>query len=134
MNYPTNPIMNPTSCLILQKLLETYRPEEFPALLHQCESWAKTQPLNGLHILDATPVFTNTCAKYAALLAAGASLTICVSTSLTSGIPHDQALLPMLQQWGIPTIDPLHHTPQSAYDIIRQHGLIRQEMDILGLV
>ncbi|MEG0142667.1 MAG: hypothetical protein RSA21_01090 [Akkermansia sp.] len=47
--------MNPTSCLILQKLLETYRPEEFPALLHQCESWAKTQPLNSLHILDAPP-------------------------------------------------------------------------------
>lgn len=97
MNYTTNPIMNPTSCLILQKLLETYRPEEFPALLHQCESWAKTQPLNSLHILDTAPVFTNTCAKYAALLAAGASLTICVSTSLTSGIPHDQALLPSLQ-------------------------------------
>ena len=57
---------------ILEDLSPFYRQEEFPVLLHQCETWAESRPLEGCRVIDASPVFRNTCAKYAALLAAGA--------------------------------------------------------------
>jgi len=56
---------------ILEDLSPFYRQEEFPVLLHQCETWAESRPLEGCRVIDASPVFRNTCAKYAALLAAG---------------------------------------------------------------
>ena len=59
---------------ILEDLSPFYRQEEFPVLLHQCETWAESRPLEGCRVIDASPVFRNTCAKYAALLAAGEPL------------------------------------------------------------
>ena len=51
---------------ILEDLSPFYRQEEFPVLLHQCETWAESRPLEGCRVIDASPVFRNTCAKYAA--------------------------------------------------------------------
>lgn len=55
-------------------LLQHYAAEEWPTLLEQTESWSESRPLEGLTILDATPIFHNTLAKHLALLAAGAEL------------------------------------------------------------
>ena len=78
-----------------------YAPDEFPALLYQAESWASSRPLNGLRILDGTPVFRNTMAKYMALIAAGAEL--CVPPP--SVMPGDPAVLAMLPEFGIRVAD-----------------------------
>ncbi len=78
-----------------------YAPDEFPALLHQAESWAIARPLKGLRILDGTPVFRNTLAKYMALLAAGAELYV----PPPSVMPGDTAVLAMLAGCGIHVAD-----------------------------
>ena len=77
---------------ILEDLSPFYRQEEFPVLLHQCETWAESRPLEGCRVIDASPVFRNTCAKYAALLAAGAELTAAVSPVM----PHDPETVALL--------------------------------------
>ncbi len=66
--------MNAQAANLKAYLLQHYAAEEWPTLLEQTESWAASRPLEGLTILDATPVFHNTLAKYLALLAAGAEL------------------------------------------------------------
>lgn len=53
---------------ILENLFPFYRQEEFPVLLHQYKTWSESRPLEGCRIIDASPVFRNTCAKYASLL------------------------------------------------------------------
>lgn len=78
-----------------------YKPDEFPALLYQTESWASSRPLDGLRILDGTPVFRNTMAKYMALMAAGAELYV----PPPSVMPGDPAVLAMLPEFGIRVVD-----------------------------
>ena len=77
-------------------LLQHYPAEEWPTLLEQAESWAASRPLEGLNILDATPIFHNTLAKYLALLSAGAAVFL----------PHkpilcDPAALRLAESFGI---------------------------------
>ncbi len=57
-------------------LYERYEPQEWPSLRAQIEQWKKSRPLQGLRVLDATPLFFNTLAKHLALLSAGAELII----------------------------------------------------------
>lgn len=78
-----------------------YESDEFPSLLYQAESWASSRPLDGLRILDGTPVFRNTMAKYMALMAAGAKL--CVPPP--SVMPGDPSVLAMLPEFGIRVAD-----------------------------
>ena len=59
---------------LLDFVLASYRKEEFPCLYHQYQEWSVSRPLDGVRVFDTTPVFRNTCAKYAALMAAGADL------------------------------------------------------------
>lgn len=40
---------------ILEDLSPFYRQEEFPVLLHQCETWAESRPLEGCRVIDASP-------------------------------------------------------------------------------
>lgn len=56
------------------ELLTHYPAEQWPSLLHQVEQWSQTRPLAGLKVLDNTPLFRNTLAKFLGLLAAGAEL------------------------------------------------------------
>ena len=82
---------------ILENLFPFYRQEEFPVLLHQYKTWSESRPLEGCRIIDASPVFRNTCAKYASLLAAGAELTVAVSPVM----PYDPETAVLLGQYGI---------------------------------
>lgn len=68
--------MNAHAANLKNYLLSHYQEQEWPTLLQQAEEWSSTRPLEGLRILDATPIFRNTLAKYMALMAAGAELWI----------------------------------------------------------
>ena len=74
-----------------------YSEREFPALAQQIICWKKTRPLEGMKILDGTPVFRNTMVKYCALLAGGAGLTV----SAGKNIPADPQILEILPRFNI---------------------------------
>ena len=76
-----------------------YQPEEWPTLLAQAEEWSATKPLEGLNILDATPLFRNTLTKHMALMAGGAK----VFVPEKSKMPSDPAIFAMLGEFGIGT-------------------------------
>lgn len=97
---------------ILEDLFLFYRREEFPVLLHQYETWSESRPLEGCRVIDASPVFRNTCAKYAALLAAGAELTVALSPVM----PHDPETAVLLGQYGIPVVEA--EQAGGPYDIV----------------
>lgn len=91
---------------VCKKLLDYvsgfYGEAEWPALARQCARWCKDRPLDGLEILDATPIFRNTLPKYAALAAAGAR----VSVSSCPTIPGDMRVVGMLAEFGIGVASP----------------------------
>ncbi len=58
------------------ELLTHYPSEQWPCLLEQIERWSQTRPLEGKRVLEVTPLFRNTLAKFLGLLAAGADLYI----------------------------------------------------------
>lgn len=97
---------------ILEDLFPLYRREEFPVLLHQYETWSESRPLEGCRVIDASPVFRNTCAKYAALLAAGADLTAAVSPVM----PHDPETVALLGRYGIPVAEA--ERTEGPYDVV----------------
>lgn len=106
---------------LLDFVLASYRPEEFPCLYHQYQEWNINRPLVGVKIFDATPVFRNTCAKYAALLVAGADLTVGVADSFSC----DFAVFDMLPQFGIKTVR--NEVTGGDYDLVldcagKHHG------------
>ncbi len=74
-----------------------YPATEFPGLADQVRRWRVSRPLSGLRVLDATPVFANTMAKYLALISAGASVTV----SAHRGIPGDPQVIELLPGLGI---------------------------------
>lgn len=78
-------------------LEQYYKPEEWPALLAQAEEWSAAKPLEGLRILDATPLFRNTLAKHYALMAGGAQ----VFVPQVSKMPSDPAIFAKLDEFGI---------------------------------
>ena len=82
---------------IKDTLMARYRAEEWPALLQQAEEWAETRPLEGLRILDATPLYCNTLGKFMALLSAGAE--VCVPWRYT--LPYDRDVLKRLGDFGV---------------------------------
>lgn len=93
------------------KLLESYPCSEWPALCDQAERFARTQPLAGLRVIDATPVYTNTLAKHLALLAAGAELFV----GIPGGLPHDLAVVSWLAERGISL---LTEPDGTAFDLV----------------
>ena len=76
------------------ELAERFPAAEIPALTAQYEEWQETRPLEGMRILDATPLFFNTCVKHTVLLAGGAEL-VC---TCGDRIPYDPAAVEFLQQ------------------------------------
>ncbi len=87
-----------------------YPTEEFPTLWWQHRQWAEERPLAGLRVLDATPVFGNTLAKYLALTAAGADVTVGVNPIL----PSDAKVVAALPSLGIPVT----WAPQPQFDVV----------------
>ncbi len=97
---------------ILDYVKRFYDAKDFPALLNQYNDWSKTKPLEGLKVLDVTPIFRNTLAKYAALKAAGAEL---FAMSLPS-IPADKKILKILPEFGIKILE--NKNEYQSFDII----------------
>ncbi len=82
---------------IKDHLLPYFPPQEWPTLLAQAEEWSLTRPLDGLRVLDATPLFRNTLGKFMSLLAAGAE----VYVPWHSHLPSDPAVEALLPDFGI---------------------------------
>ncbi|MBR5895869.1 MAG: hypothetical protein IKZ13_10045 [Akkermansia sp.] len=102
--------MNTNAERLRDYVLGLYPAEEWPTLLHQAEEWAATQPLAGLRVLDASPIFRNTLGKYVALLAAGAKVFIPARTNM----PSDPEVIRLLPDFGIETAE----KGQNDFDII----------------
>ncbi len=106
--------MNTHAIRILQEqLLEAYATNEYPALYTQTGRFSESQPFQGLHILDATPLFRNTLTKHLALLVGGASLTVGYGGS----IPYDPEMLDLLKRCGIQTLD-ISQSTTTQFDIV----------------
>lgn len=102
--------MNKQSQTIVSWLTDFYPQGQWPSLLKQAEEWAETQPLKGLRILDATPLYRNTLAKFVPLLAAGAELYLAEKPAM----PHDKKMLAQAVKFGIPAV----HPRKQEFDII----------------
>ncbi|MFI3265617.1 MAG: hypothetical protein R3Y15_00505 [Rikenellaceae bacterium] len=74
-----------------------YSEKEYPTLSLQRAEWAKTRPLEGLEILDATPLCRNSIYKYMNLIYAGASLSIGQNPSSSTS----EQLLELVREAGI---------------------------------
>ncbi|MDD3886232.1 MAG: hypothetical protein PHI35_05135, partial [Victivallaceae bacterium] len=110
-------------------LLGKYRENEFPALRRQLEVWQRKRPFDGMRLLDGTPVFRNTLAKYLPLLAGGAELTVVMS----DGIPGDEAVFNRLPKFGIRTADA--GTLCKRFDVVMDcAGKLSQVNSSLGYV
>lgn len=87
-----------------------YAESEMPALSAQFRRWSVMRPLAGLRVLDATPLFFNTTAKHAVLLAGGADLAVAFGS-----LPWDRSAAEYLDSLGIP----LHsEPPKQEFDIV----------------
>lgn len=102
--------MNAQAEKIRDYLSSHYAPEEWPTLLWQAEEWSRNRPLEGLRVLDGTPLFRNTLGKFMALLAAGAEIWV----PSRPGMPYDAGIMQMLPEFGI------HQAPRNMddFDII----------------
>ncbi|MBR6575896.1 MAG: hypothetical protein IKK73_02065 [Akkermansia sp.] len=98
--------MNAQAEKIRQYLAPHYKPEEWPTLQWQAEEWSKTRPLEGLRVLDGTPLYRNTLGKFMALIAAGAEVWV----PARPGMPFNPAVMHELEQFGI------HRAPRSMDD------------------
>ena len=89
--------MNAQAQKIRDFLSTYYTPEEWPTLLWQAEEWSQSLPLEGLRVLDGTPLYRNTLGKFMALLAAGAEVWV----PERPGMPYDTAIMQLLPEFGI---------------------------------
>ncbi len=74
-----------------------YDKREYPALYEQFNIWNIVKPLKGMRLLDATPVYRNSLLKYRALLAAGADLTVGISSVMA----YDEGIVGLLRECGV---------------------------------
>lgn len=74
-----------------------YGVDEYAVTRRQSDIWADSQPLAGVRILDCTPLFRNTLAKFIPLVAAGAELTVGVHPD----IPSDPAIVSLIPHLGL---------------------------------
>lgn len=87
---------------IKELITSTYEVCEYPILHKQSNDWGSSQPLKGVRIIDATPLFRNTLTKHLALIAAGAELCIGIS----DGVPKDNKIVSLIKESGIKVITP----------------------------
>ena len=102
--------MNAQAERIREYLSKFYQANEWPTLLWQAEEWSRTLPLEGLRVLDGTPLYRNTLGKLMALLAAGAEVWV----PARPGMPSDPTVVSLLEGFGI------HRAPRNMddFDII----------------
>ena len=82
-------------------LYQRYSIEEFPALDFQIKQWSEKRPLDGLTVVDATPVFFNSGLKYLALLSAGVNLTVSAHPQL----PKDENAVRFFRECGMNIVE-----------------------------
>ncbi|MEF9986865.1 MAG: hypothetical protein RR735_07025 [Bacteroidales bacterium] len=96
----------------IKEIIDNYYTEQdYPALYSQVYRWTETKPLADISVLDATPVFRNTMTKYMALLAAGAKL----SVGISSVMPYDSKIIAFLREIGVNVVTP---DTKENFDII----------------
>lgn len=112
---------------ILRYTAPFYKADDYGALQSQYDEWARARPLQGLSILDVTPLFRNTLLKYRNLLAAGAELTI----GLSPFISHNADVLHFAEHdLGLRSTH-----DQGAYDVVLDcAGAYRDSSARLGYV
>lgn len=99
---------------IEELLRNTYQESEYPALKEQMTRWSKESPLEGIRLLDATPVYRNTLLKYLALIAAGAQLTVGISRVMA----HDPDIVRLLTVCAIPVCEAESCNGERVFDLI----------------
>lgn len=115
---------------LLARVTARYLPADYPALHSQVKEPGQLSHLAGLHLLDATPVFTNTLAKYAALHSAGATVHVSVSPAL----PHDPGVVAELRSWGVQVVNPTT-AGRNTYDVVMDCAGVHAEVSSrLGFV
>ena len=82
-------------------ITEHYREDEYPVCLSQAKAWGASRPLEGMTILDATPIYRNTLVKHKALLDSGAKLIV----GRTSLIQGDDKIVKLLKDNEIKIVD-----------------------------
>lgn len=88
---------------LLREFIENrYEIGDYPTLIYQSRKWRNERPLEGLTVLDCTPVFANTVAKYIPLLEAGATITVGVSNVM----PKDDEIVDFLTSCGVEVVRP----------------------------
>ena len=107
-----------------------YPPEECPALAWLRGEWRHTRPLEGLRILDATPLFHNTLVKHLALLEGSAQLAV----GLGDAIPADPQAIELLRQAGIPVLAQNDAAPWTPDIVLDCAGVHRHRRPRLGAV
>lgn len=80
----------------------SYTPQDYPTLEFQARQWSDTKSLQGLRVLDATPVFGNTLSKYIPLMEAGAEVVVGISEVM----PRDERVVEFLRQIGVRVVEP----------------------------
>lgn len=65
-------------------LADRYSKADYPTLEAQFQKWSVEKPLEGMKIVDVTPLFKNTLLKYRSLLAAGAELMVGESSFISA--------------------------------------------------
>lgn len=93
-------------------------------LTDQIARWRESRPLAGVRVLDATPLFFNTCVKHAALLAAGAELTVAYSDQL----PFSNDALALLKTAGVPLLFNAFEEENETFDVILDCGALHKNM------
>ena len=104
--------MTPDHAAQLQAIAAMLAPEldparDYPALDKQAGRWHEERPLDGLRVLCGTPLFLNTLAQFAALIAGGADLAVVYSDELG----YDPAIPDFLAGIGLKTC---HGTEEAA--------------------
>lgn len=99
---------------IEELLRHTYQESEYPALKEQMQHWSKESPLDGIQLLDATPVYRNTLLKYLALIAAGVQLTVGISRVMA----HDPDIVRLLTVCAIPVCEAESCNGERVFDLI----------------
>ena len=124
--------MTPDRAAQLQAIAATLAPEldparDYPALAAQAKRWREERPFDGLRVLCGTPLFLNTLAQYAALLEAGADITVVYSDELG----YDPAIPDFLAGIGIRTC---HGAEEAAsaepFDAVLDCGALNRDIPV----
>jgi adenosylhomocysteinase len=114
----------------LRAISATLAPEldsarDYPALAAQSERWGKTRPLEGIRVLCGTPLFLNTLAQFAALLAGGADLAAVYSDELG----YDPAIPGLLAGIGLTAYHGVAEAAASgAFDAVLDCGALNRDI------